>query len=998
MRNILFFATVVIATPSLLTAQEQPQPTIAAEAAEMQAVPALSPDDSLQAIELRDGFRVELVAAEPLIHDPVAIDFDEYGRIYVVQLPSYNAYAMDNSLPAGSIARLEDADGDGRFDKSSVFATGLNYPTAIAVWDGGVFVGDAPDLLYLKDTDGDGQADSRRVVLTGFGSDEAGEAHLNSFRWGFDNRLHFSTSLSGGDVRNAADESATPVSVRQRGLRLDPRDWSDFQLTSGGGQHGMSMDDFGRKFVCSNSVPAQTLIYDDAYLSRNPHLAAPDAAIDIAPDGKFTKLYRISPPEPWRELRTRLRSSGRFRGSDEGGKPFGFFTGATGITIYRGDAWPAEYRGNLIVGDVANNLVYRARLQSNGVSLTAHRADPEREFLASRDIWFRPVQFSNAPDGSLYVIDMYRSLIEGAAFLPPEFLKVLDVLGGQDRGRLYRIVHEDAPPRAMPRLGELSTAQLAALLEHPNGWHRDTAGRIIYQRQDRQAVGRLRELVRSSQSPVGRMTAMHSLHGLDALDEATLQLGLADPDRRVRIQSVRLAEQFVEDSTDLQSALITLASKEADLEVRYQLAFSLGSFEAGRGRTAALAKLALGDGADPWMQLAIQSSLARGVDHVVQILMRDESFRRTEHGRRFLESLAKQIAAADRAIDIATMIRELNALPAAERALSESLLQALVGERPEDERQKLLTAAGERASELFSRMLTAGRRLLDNPPDSATDDDKLEAIKALGLGQFSEDGERFRALLQLHQPPRIQLAAVDTLARFDDVGVAELLIEAWPRLSPVVRSRAEETLCSRTPWLSMFLAAVKTGSVARADVSSSRVTLLKLHPDSAIRQQVSEVFAARTATARGEVVAAYQSALSLAGEPERGRALFRKNCAACHRLEGFGTAVGADLKAISDRGDASVLLNILDPNREVKPKFVSYLVLTADGRVTSGMIVAENANSLTLRSLDGKQTTIQRIDIEELRSTGVSFMPEGLEKELDQQGMADLLSYLKAFR
>ena len=292
-------------------------------------VPAMSPELALRDLNegMLPGFRVELVAAEPLIHDPVAVCFDAKGRMYVVQLPPYNAYVVPGFNRPGSIVRLEDTDGDGRYDKRQKFAENLKYPTAICCWQGGVFVGDAPDLLYLRDTNGDGVADEKRVVMTGFGTDKAGEAHLNSFRWGIDNRIHFSTSLSGGEV--TVLRSGKKFSVRGRGVIFDPQS-DHVELTSGGGQHGMSMDDWGRKYVCSNSVPAQTLMYDDRYLLRNPYQVAVKAAVDIAPDGKFTKLFRRSPPEPWRVLRTRLRREGKFRGSAEGGKPFGFFTGATG--------------------------------------------------------------------------------------------------------------------------------------------------------------------------------------------------------------------------------------------------------------------------------------------------------------------------------------------------------------------------------------------------------------------------------------------------------------------------------------------------------------------------------------------------------------------------------------------------------------------------------------------------------------------------------------------
>src|SRR5262249_30192699 len=202
---------------------------------------------------------------------------------------------------------------------------------------------------------------------------------------------------------------------------------------------------------------------------NNPFVAAPAAAVNIAPEGKFTKLMRISPNEPWRVLRTRLRTEGIVPGSNEGGQPSGFFTGATGVTVYRGDAWPEEYRGSVFVGEVANNLVYRAKVEPNGVGLTAKRADTEQEFLASTDTWFRPVQFANGPDGCLYVIDMYRELIEGAAFLPPQILKHMDVASGIDRGRIYRIVPEGFKRQPLPKLSKATTPELVALLEHPNG-------------------------------------------------------------------------------------------------------------------------------------------------------------------------------------------------------------------------------------------------------------------------------------------------------------------------------------------------------------------------------------------------------------------------------------------------------------------------------------------------------------------------------------------------
>ena len=427
--------------------------------------------------------------------------------------------------------------------RATLFAADVPMATAVACWDGGVYVGSAPDLLYLKDTNGDGKADVRRVVLTGFGKDRAGEGMLNSFRWGLDNRFHVSTSLDGGDVHPGCPADAKTVSVRGQGLVFDPRS-ETFELTGGGGQHGMGRDDWGRTYVCGNSDPFHLVMYDSRYVARNRYLQAPPAAVNIAPAGKYTKLFRVSPVEPWRALRTRLRSQGIVPGSDEGGTPSGFFTGGTGVTVYRGDAFPSQFQGNLFVGDVSNNLVHRALAVPDGVKVVARSAEEGREFLASRDNWFRPVQMANGPDGCLWIIDMCRELIEGAAFLPPRILEHLDVASGVDRGRIWRVVPEGQRPNRRAVRGKATTAELVALLEHPNGWHRDTASRLLYQRQDQVAVPRLRKLAIHSKTPLGRAHALSALAGLGALDPDLVLVGLSDPEPHVRELALRLAEPF----------------------------------------------------------------------------------------------------------------------------------------------------------------------------------------------------------------------------------------------------------------------------------------------------------------------------------------------------------------------------------------------------------------------------------------------------------------------
>ena len=990
--------TLIFGTVALLVTPGLAQNDFGDIGKELPVVTAKSPVDSQAMLKVVDGFRMELVAAEPLVHDPVAVAFDEDGRMYVVELPPYNSYVVDGFATKGSIRVLEDTDDDGVYDKSVLFASGLSYPTAIACWDGGVFVGDAPDLLYLRDTTGDGKADQRTVVFTGFGKDKAGEAHLNSIRWGLDHRFHLSTNLSGGNVKvveQAADKSE-PVSVRGRGFIFDPGHPGAFELTSGGGQHGLSMDNWGRKFVCSNSVPAQTLMYDDRYVARNPHVEAPAAAVDIAPDGKYTKLFRISPGEPWRILRTRLRKEGKFRGSDEGGTPFGFFTGATGITIYRGDAWPKEYRGNLIVGDVANNLVYRARLESKGLELVAHRADAKSEFVASRDMSFRPVQFENAPDGSLYVLDMYRQLIEGAAFLPPEFFKHIDPVAGHKLGRIYRIVPKDFKRRSRPQLGKARTSELVALLDHPNGWHRDTASRLLRQSGDVVATPLLKKLVRDGKLPEGRMTALCTLAARQAMDDDTLLVGLLDADPNVRTMSAKVAVDFVGKFADRYPAsrerLFHLANDE-DIRVRYQVAFSLGGLD-GPLQAETIAGLAVKDGANRWMRLALLSSTLNTAGDVFRRLAMNDDARGQPHVKEFLTTLAQQIGRAGQSRQTASVLKSIDQFSSNDAALKSAIVKATVEKLSGKQRAQFLSAADGDAAAVLKQLLAGARQRATNL--KLPIEDRVAAIRDLQLAAWDDSSQAWEELMALQQPPAVRSAVLATLGSFDTPAAANLILGQWSGFSPALRRQAAEVLLSRGEWVGQLLDAVEEKTINQADLGSARIALLKQHPDDEIRKRVSSVFAGSGLQRRKSVVDAYEPALKLDGNVDRGRLVFRKNCTACHKLEGEGKVIGADLKGIRQRGLASIMLNVLDPNREVKPKFVSYVLLTESGRVYTGMILSENANSVTIQQPDGKRATVQRSDIETLRSTALSFMPEGLEKEIDQQAMADLLEYLNS--
>lgn len=961
-------------------------------AADLPRIPPKTPAESLNCFQVQPGFQVELAATEPRLASPVAIDFDEDGRLYVAEYVEYNQEKGQLQQGRGRIRLLEDPQGIGLYDKSTVFLDNVESPTAVCCYDGGVYIGSVPDILYAKDTDGDGTADLRRTVFTGFARDRGGEAIMNSFRWSFENRIYVQTSYSGGNVRRADLPDSKPLPVRNQFFVFDPRT-EKYEAVSGGGQHGFSFDDWGRKYVNTNNEPAFVIMYDGRYLARNPYLDAPPAMTRVAEGGYTGQVFRISPPEPWRVLRTKWRSQG-LEGEaphpTEGNRPFGYFTAVSGVTIYRGDAWPEEYRGNLFVGEVANNLVFHAKIQPDGVGVKAIRVEPDHDFLASTDVWSRPVQMANAPDGALYVIDMYRHLIQAAAFIPPAILKHLDVSGGFDQGRLYRIVPDNFQRRPQPRLGQATTSELVALLAHPNGWHRDTASRLLYQQQDASAVPLLKKLASNSNSPLGRMHAMYALAGLQNLNADTVWHRLNDSDPRVREHALRFAERFASEER-IRVRMRELTS-DPDQRVRYQLAFSLGDVPGDQG-TRALVQLAMKDGADAWCQLAILSSANGRAAALFQELLSRAEVRITDHGRDFLLKLAGLMGSANRAQEIASFSQSLISLPQAEQRLQRDLLLRFLKKWPASGRSSLVKI-DRQLQPLITDVLEESQAMARN--ESLAAEERVAAMQHLRLRDFSQIETDAAQWLHFRQPQTVQMAAVDLLGRFDNESVPKALISAWPNLSPQLRASAVETLSSRQNWIVALLDAVERGDISRGDINPTRMTELRKHNDERIRTRAEALFANNIPESRIEVVRAYEAALARSGNASQGKGVFQKACAACHQLDRVGTQIGADLNAMRGQSKQTILLNILDPNREVKPQFLTYVVATQEGRTVSGMITAETANDLTLRKADGTSETVLRIDIEELSSTGLSFMPEGLEKQIDVAAMADLLEYLSS--
>ena len=961
----------------------------------------VGPAESMKRFHVVPGFELQPAATEPLVRDPVDLAFDADGRMYVAEMIQYaegNSSKYDS--PISRVSLLEDVDGDDTYEKGAVFADKLVWPTGLLCFDGGVFIAAAPDVLYCRDTDGDGVADVREVVITGFSAGSPSSVP-NSLRWGLDSRVHGMTGNAGGSLVAVKWEAGgegrrtEPFQARGRDFSFDPRS-GQLRPESGGAQYGGSFDQWGRKFGSSNSAPIYMIMYEDRYIARNPYMAAPSSRIGIWTGG--SAVYRTSPVEPWRILRTELRIGGTFTGPIEGGgTPAGYFTGACGVHIYTGDAWPKEFLGNSFTGEGSSNIVHRRRLEPNGVAFTAQRTEQKREFIASDEIWFRPIQFAVGPDGNLYMADMYREVYEFPGAVPPSAKKHIDLTTGNDRGRIYRIAREGFKPSKPPRLSGMSTAALVKLLEHPNSWHRRTASRLLYERQDRAATEPLVKLAAESSEPLGRMHAMYALDGQNELSAEVVLGRLEDEHPRVREHAVRLAEKVLEKSPAVREKLYAMVADE-DPRVRYQLAFTLGDIPGTRA-TDALAAIAISNADDRWIRVALLSSCFGRAGELFAQVAENTKWRGAKAGRELLEVLAEQAGLQERDDQVADVLGTLEGLPEDDQKLVQAIVRGLGGglEKSGSPLRKRLTSAGK-AGHVLGEMVEQAKVLAADVEQSVQK--RTEAIRSLALASFADARDVLGELLEGRQPQEVQMAAIQALNRFNEGSpeVAEMIVDAWGGFSPRVRGAAAEALFARPERLGVFLEAVDREQIKPSQLDPARIQFLLSHPDQEIKLQATRLLGGAKLARREEAVAAYHDALGLKGDRVRGKAVFKRECATCHELEGVGYNLGLPLETIQNRGSEGILLNILDPNREVNPEYLNYIVVTDDGLQVTGMIAAETATSITLKRAEGEGDTVLRTNIDEMQNTGLSIMPEGLEEQLTKQDMSDLIAYLMSVK
>jgi putative membrane-bound dehydrogenase-like protein len=965
-----------------------------------------SPSESMKAFVLADpSLTIELVAAEPEVTSPVAIAWDEDGRVYVAEMIDYPV-----APAAGRIRRLEDHDGDGRYEHASVIVDGLPFPNGVLPSFNGVLVTAAPNIWFFGLLER-GRADLRQIVLTGFGEGNT-QLRVNGLFRGLDNRIYAANGRSGGDVRRPIDPAPPAVSIGMRDLRFDlfpvvgpgAVAWiaSGVEAIAGFSQFGLAHDDWGNRFPSWNTVPIRHVVLEQQNLNRNPYLAETSSVASILDPADGGRIFGISPAQA------------RFNRES-----VAYFNASCGPVIEQGDLLPNEYRGNAFVCEPLTNLVHRRILEPSGVTFIARRAEAGREFLASSDPAFRPVNLTTGPDGALYVVDMYRELVEHPQFVPDSARNAVDFRRWHDRGRIWRIRPKTlaAPRSPAPKLSRADVPQLVGLLGHPNGWWRDTAQRLLVERGRSESLGYkvsgaiplLIRALKDKTNPRGRLHALWTLEGLNSVDRTILAEVAADPHAALREHALRVCakleplrkEQLL--STEI---LIKLAGDPA-IRVRLHAALALGDrAKDDPGALDALARITVKDAEDPWMRLAILSGLAESSLAFIPLCDSIPS----EDGREQLQSQAAAIVGVRRRMpELASLLGMIAARAESSRTLepasraSLDCLTIMGGlaeglERSGPRLHALLSSAPPELKPIFERIERLWSAASALAVSSEPDAHRVIAINVLSRGRPDIAEAVVPVLLSATQPAAIQTAAAQAIARAARPSMAAKALERWPELSLGTRRELLAALAGSPALAEMLITAIEHDAVAPSELDATTREALARLPESPLKARAVKLLARSAPPLRSEALARYQAALKLPGDRGKGATVFARNCQTCHQRQGQGHRVGPDLSGIAGRAPDALLIDILDPNREVAPDYVTLSVATKHGRVTSGLLAEESATTVKLRRAEGLEEILLRSEIDELRSTGQSLMTEGFEQTISLQEMADLIAFLREGR
>ncbi|WP_162141575.1 PVC-type heme-binding CxxCH protein [Lunatimonas lonarensis] len=965
----------------------------------------------IPSFELMEGFQIELIAAEPLVADPVDMEIDEYGRMYVVEM---HGYPLDLS-GTGKVKLLEDTDGDGVMDKSTVFADSLVLPTGIMRWKQGVLVTDPPHVWYLADSDGDGVADIKEVLLTGFARSNP-QHNVNSPRLAMDNWIYLGHEPAvttnqyeellgdkGSEVHFPANAAGVrlPVNAAGRGVRFKPEGHS-LELLSSRTQFGHTWDAHGNRFLVNNNNHVIHEVIRAEYLGHNPYFPVSNTTQSISDHGNAAEVYSVT-HQPEHQLLTDI----------------GVMTSACGPLIYLGGAFPEAFEGMYFVNEPVSNLIHADRLTANGATFSAGRLLENTEFLASKDAWFRPVNLYVGPDGAMYVVDYYRQIIEHPEWMAEEVVKSGALYNGTDQGRIYRITPKGTGRATWSHrllLGDAGPAELVSYLTHANQWWRKNAQRLLVDRRDPSSIPSLLALAVDDANELGRLHALWTLEGMGQLTDKLIEDALQSASAGIRMNAVRLAESRLPNSLPLTKSLLAL-SADSDPQVRFQLMNTL-VFAEHPEVPSVRQKLLMQDMADEWVQVAALSARFEQVGPMLPLLLEAYDPNNASMGslvRKLGRMLAVQgdgevlgryldqgLAQPARAWQgpllsgIQEGLRNPSKLGLISDVRSKALASAVLGQSD----LELKGAAVELLEKLGSKRMVLDREQLAIAKQWAKDpglsgEERAVYLRLVAMHPESDFMENLKSWIGSTEPLPVQRAALRQLAQQSEEDVPAFLFGRWSRLTPELRESALQVLMAKRQYIVALLDALDEGVVHPSHLGWPRTVQLMNQQNLALKARAREILT-RHEQEREGVLASYAESLTLEGSALAGAQVYDANCAVCHQMgKDRGQAFGPDLASLRNRRLENILSDILDPNLSIADNYDLWSLELVTGETVQGLVASETTTALSIRQAGGVERTIARDQIRTIQTLGVSAMPAGLEAGISKQEMADLLAFIK---
>ncbi|HEX8202950.1 MAG TPA: PVC-type heme-binding CxxCH protein [Isosphaeraceae bacterium] len=940
--------------------------------------PALSPAEAIRKMTVPEGFAVELVASEPDIVNPVAMTFDERGRIWITESLEYPRQAPGPGRDRVKV--LEDTDGDGRADQFAIFAEGLNIPSGVAVGGGGVWVANSPDILFYPNADGDLTPDGPpQVVVTGFGRADTHELP-NTLAWGPDGWLY---GWNGVFNPSHVEYRGTVYDFTCAVFRIHPKT-RDFELFCEGTSNpwGLTWDREGSAFASACVIDHLWHLVETGYYHRQGGPYPPFTwKIDSIVDHRHQKAAYC------------------------------------GIHFYDSDAYPPEYRGRLFMGNIHGNSINSDVLRRDGAS---YRADAAPDFLAANDAWFMPVVQKTGPDGCLYILDWYdRYHCYQDANRDPQGIDRL-------KGRLYRVRYQDTPRRANFDLARESDDALIRRLDSPNGFDRDIARRLLVERGTSPIREELETIVRDNAAARRtRMLALWSLVGIGPLRPEFHAALLDHADAGFRAWAVRAAGDASAVEPAIRDKVVALAADPSP-DVRLQVAIAARKI-AGLDPIPVLVEVLAHGGPDRLIPRIVWQNLHPLLeDRADEFLAQAERPDRREAVAPLMPRVVERILGR-RDPDPAPVVELFTLLAegtAADRKAARQCLAILAG------RVQTGELAGARLVALRARIQPLLGRILAGPPDAVLaldaallavswkDPAALGAVRSILDRPKAPEALRLRALdalIAAADPAALALSAriladprsgsaefrgklLGALGRLDDPKVAEAVLASYPTLPPDQKPRAIELLCQRPAWSRLLLGAIGRKAIPADALNVNQVRQLQSSPDSElarlVRSQWGIVREGRN-PAREQVVAQMRGVIrQRPGDPAAGRLAFQKLCAQCHKIFGEGQEVGPDLTGVGRDSFELLLSNVFDPSLVIGAAYQATTVATADGRVLTGILAEDSPQRVVLKTQGGKLEIIAHGDVDEMKVSELSLMPENIETQLTPSEWSDLFSFL----